>query len=319
MCSNFKLNVKAYICSTHFLKNVIKDTQCCLNNFFKNNEANENLKRKLKSTFILSFALLQNSTNIKYFDEILFCIFCVFSEKYQSRNFLNSLKKLQLEMFERKVNTIIVKCENVEIGEIFTQENTSKCGIKKLSPFTKYFSDLISSFKSIINEQRDDLVFVENPLYCPLLFSIIECKLHIVPLWTGIVVFNDGPISNFNSRITNNPIESYFNILKNSILQVKKNQKMKRRPMPSEYVAKTYRYNLSKYIQFYSNEDKQKQKKLISDEKERWSESLKKNYSREKGYFYKSNQKFGSINLETSLNLDNTPNPEFDEIFYGKT
>ena len=79
-----------YLCSTHILKNIIKDT-------------NEVLKKMepffrsfLKQRFVQSFILLQNCVSIDEFIEILKCIRNVFMPKKMDKIYLLSFSKLEI-------------------------------------------------------------------------------------------------------------------------------------------------------------------------------------------------------------------------------
>ena len=123
-----------------------------------------------------------------------------------------------------------------------------------------------------------------NQYFFPELFSLIHKKLHLVPLWTGILIKqcqnnmleknqiqSTEPFLNI-TRLTNNPVENYFGHLKNNILMKKKNL------MPSEVLGPIYQNLKSKYYQFYDSVSNVQETKLFdrkmnfSDGKDRGSD-----------------------------------------------
>lgn len=105
-----------------------------------------------------------------------------------------------------------------------------------------------------------------NEFFCPELFEFIKKKLYIYPLWTGYFLpknmrLNKMQITeNQPTRMTNNPVENWFNQLKNNILMCSKKQTMKKKAMPSELCAFSYNYIIAKYIENYrtSNDNQAK-------------------------------------------------------------
>ena len=65
---------------------------------------------------------------------------------------------------------------------------------------------------------------IKNNYYCPALMKLIENEMYITPLWTGLMLNffrqdkEKSEIQNITpkySRLTNNPGEGRFNIVKN--------------------------------------------------------------------------------------------------------
>lgn len=69
-----------------------------------------------------------------------------------------------------------------------------------------------------------------NDFYCPILFELIEKKLHIIPLWTGIMIKHGIKVLDFKNSLTkdsyirnitrleNNCVENRFGYIKHSIM-----------------------------------------------------------------------------------------------------
>ena len=109
-----------------------------------------------------------------------------------------------------------------------------------------------------------------NSYYFPSLFGLIEDKLHLLPLWTGIlsksgisVLEKKNIISEFSkiknmTRLSNNCVENRFKDIKNLI---KKNTLYDRPCLPSEIVPKLY---LLIKVKFLLNTRSQSGMKLAS-------------------------------------------------------
>lgn len=83
---NFRnyIHTRIYLCSTHFLKMVIKKCKVI------------HIDDKVKRCFMFCFTLLQNSINIKEFENYLINIFNLFNQKSKNKSFLKSLILLKL-------------------------------------------------------------------------------------------------------------------------------------------------------------------------------------------------------------------------------
>ena len=135
------------------------------------------------------------------------------------------------------------------------------------------------------NQIKDE----KNPFFNPVLFKIIEEKLYIAPFWSAIAI-------NTISHLTNNPVEKWFDIVKNDILVNNKNSHVQK-AMPSELTSLVYTDSLYKYNLLFKNDIPVNfaSEKLNNEEpKENWSDShKKKDNKRKKGFFFKSDPNFG--------------------------
>ena len=119
--------------------------------------------------------------------------------------------------------------------------------LKNDSPFSKYFKNIIVSWKREIQQEIDDSSVNKNIFYNPKLFEEIQDYLYLIPFWTKILIKNQMPhldlsrLSGLN--LNNNPVENYFDILKNKMLGTIS--------YPSEICAKSYLRLEYKYTQFY--------------------------------------------------------------------
>jgi hypothetical protein len=118
--------------------------------------------------------------------------------------------------------------------------------LKNQSPFFKHFKTIIIGWKRNIQNERCDENIEKNIFYNPALFNLIQDYLYLIPLWTKILLKKLKPEFDFsNLSLHNNPVENYFDILKNKILETIS--------WPSEICAKTYLRLEHKYNQFYKN------------------------------------------------------------------
>lgn len=81
------------------------------------------------------------------------------------------------------------------------------------SPFHSYFEKEIKRFELINNENEkfnSNKQFVLNEFYSPKLFKIIQDYLHLLPLWTGIMIDQASISYETKTRVCNNPGETGF-------------------------------------------------------------------------------------------------------------
>ena len=130
------------------------------------------------------------------------------------------------------------------INKIFTVNQFRN--LKNQSPFFKHFKNIIIGWKRKIQNERCDENIETNIFYNPALFNLIQDYLYLIPLWTKVLLKKLKPELDFsNLSLHNNPVENYFDILKNKILETIS--------WPSEICAKTYLRLEQKYNQFYKN------------------------------------------------------------------
>ncbi|CAF1007477.1 unnamed protein product [Brachionus calyciflorus] len=136
------INTVIYLCSTHFLKNMIDETERVLK--YHDPVQRGNIKRK----FIKAFLLLQNSICLDEFGIILKSIKCVFTSKLKDKNYIESLARLEIFYSSMnanwiKTNTLYLKPESSRNhSKIFFVENRY-INFTRDSPFTKYFEEIL--------------------------------------------------------------------------------------------------------------------------------------------------------------------------------
>ncbi|CAF1014569.1 unnamed protein product [Brachionus calyciflorus] len=192
-------------------------------------------------------------------------------------------KEIDSDNNESKIRNEIIEALN---RENFIESNEKK--IKNSSHFESYFKILLKKFSQVIDEETNIDCFRANKFYCPDLFSIIENYLYILPLWSGILI-NEQKLQ--VTRLSNNPVENWFNHLKNNMLKGE-------RVMPSSLVALVYKKLLSKYILYYNDNDlilAQPKKSKLNIDEEKWKKDEKKS-KKQKGFYFQKIKDFGKDN-----------------------
>ena len=77
------INTMIYLCSTHFLHNIIKKVKAVSND------------AKIRKILVYSFSLLQNAKNIKEFEFYLENVFIIFKSKKKNSQYLNSFNLIK--------------------------------------------------------------------------------------------------------------------------------------------------------------------------------------------------------------------------------
>jgi hypothetical protein len=191
----------------------------------------------------------------------------------------------------------VFKLKQKQITNIYVNDDEYD-SLKRASPFHKYYKDLIFNFK--IYQSSDSNLL--NSYYKQELFNIIFNYIHLMPLWSAVIIKKTqknllernliSKESDFlkKTRLSNNPVENHFGFTKNRILQKRK------KLFPSELTGPQYRSILSKSFEFYSELDKNLPNTLVVNKKQKISEEKWKDKSlikREKSYYYKKLIQFG--------------------------
>lgn len=288
------MKIKSYLCSTHFLKNIVKKVKSVT--VFSNH---------VRKTFIFMFTLIQNSINIKQIDNYLKHIHNVFTNPYLDSSVYESLQFLAQEIKIRHLSTLNIdelpspqQRERDESFEKLVQQTNIYLSvdyeenIKKNSPFKHYYDNLIYKFNDQIKDQtiqNSKTDIIKNEYYSPQLFWILEDKLYLLPLWSGMMIYSDIQTYKIKTRLTNNPVENWFGQIKNNILQKQK------RLFASIIVTHLYNVLKSKYYQYYNEnliEDQKEENKEPNKLFETWSDKNLKKREREKGSFFKTKSFF---------------------------
>ena len=240
------INTVIYLCSTHFLKNIIDETERVL-------KYHDPVQRGIiKRKFIKAFLLLQNSICLDEFGIILKSIKCVFTSKLKDKNYIESLARLEIFYSSMnadwiKTNTLYLKPESSRNHtKIFFVENRY-INFTRDSPFTKYFEDILMDpidDNSVIHDLEN------NSLFFPELFLIIKKKLHLVPLWSGVML----KIKELDqTRLSNNYVEGWFSYFKTKILKIIKRFGNCRKLYTNEIATPLFFEIKRKYSTFYED------------------------------------------------------------------
>lgn len=188
------MNVKIYFCATHLLKNMIRKIK--------------NLKHILENvrkTAVFCFTLIQNSKSLEEIDLFLFNIHNLFSNPYEDESFFQSFNFIKQAVKERRLSNIDISDDTLEERkrnenfQYFVQESQlffdfgTKENLNTYSPFAIYFKSKIKEINSSLFTRIKNYFPKNRPniYYCPEIFNILTSKLHLTPLWTGIMIHND--------------------------------------------------------------------------------------------------------------------------------
>ncbi|RNA22179.1 hypothetical protein BpHYR1_043057 [Brachionus plicatilis] len=234
-----------YLCSTHFLKNIQDDSRNALK--IMNGEK----AKKIYYLFIGAFCLLQNSICLNVFNNILKCMKIVFTSKYRNERFQVNYITLKTFVLNNWVEIVDQSCNNCRKTKI-TEDNDEKkfvfienkeVSYVKVSPFTKYFNDLLEFDQEIETPTK-------NSYYVPKLFEKLSKKLHLMPFWCGIL------LSYFNineTRLSNNYVEKWFQDIKINLFRKQKRVNKFQRFCPNEFITPHYFYLKSEYKRLYED------------------------------------------------------------------
>jgi hypothetical protein len=311
--------IKIFICASHFLKNFSKKVQAI------------NGKNNVSLAFIFMFTLLQNSIDLNSFEKNLIDINIVMNKKNFDEEANIAFQRLRNQLRNRKFNCQNVQCfyhtkseldlsalteEQMEIEDelvlecddcisIFKEDLNSESielNLKKNSPFKQYFENILALNKAKENV-NDTTQCRPNKLYSPELFKLIRDQLHIVPLWTGILIHQDLYSYDINTRLTNNPVERWFGFLKTNLLNKRKNLNA------SELISPIFKYLLVLFLQLYMKNEHVKEE-IINPKHvyvENWDDGKSK--KRKKGALFYENFEMDS------KKSDDIPDEQFMKLF----
>ena len=246
------INTFVYLCSIHLLKTFIKKSK-------KIQHPDKKNEIRVKKSLIFCFTLLQNASSLDEIEFLLQHIYNVFNIKSRNQCFVfsiclieNRLKNRNLDQDFSYESTNIDNERELSRIELNSSENLVYTkrqlkGLKNNSPFTKYFDTMINNtFKNNIGILEENSE--ENIFYNPILFNLIKDQLYVLPLWTGIFTNlfskNNKLDIDIIKRLQNNPVEGWYQILKNKIV-------VNSGVMPSEIASLTYERLRFKFTTFF--------------------------------------------------------------------
>lgn len=188
------MNVKIYLCATHLLKNMIRKIKNL-----------KNVSEDIRKTAIFSFTLIQNSTSLEQINNFLLHTHNLFKNPYADSSFTQSFNYIKQAVRERRLSNLEINDDNLEERirnenfQYFIKESEiffdfgAKENLINSSPFAIYFKSKIRQMSLILNTQNKNSLKKYHPnfYFCPEVFNIITSKLHLAPLWTGLMIYKD--------------------------------------------------------------------------------------------------------------------------------
>lgn len=191
--------IRISICCCHFFKMVCNDINAC----FREITLRENFKYK--------FAVLFDMKNIKDIFEWLKNIYILLGNEWVTPLVLKAKLFLDNSLLPVKADTLSSLNES---PKPLTKDKAY--AIYKKSMFFQKFCEIVSS---VVTEDTT-IEKIHNECYSPKFREIVLKKyIPFIPLWTGVLL---------NGRESNAPVERYFGIIKNIVLDRGKNQKCSR-------------------------------------------------------------------------------------------
>ena len=154
----------------------------------------------------------------------------------------------------KKLKLSIGKCESFSPNtkndfDFFTEYSAQDQKIKDNSPYVQYYQQILKIHEDKIALKRSITSNKLNSFRCPELFHLIKDRLHIMPLWSGVmirqasIVYDNDYLKSI-SRLSNNYVENYIG-------QIKRNHGNKR-VFPSEFVMHGYKHLISQWVRYNS-------------------------------------------------------------------
>ncbi len=174
-----------YLCSTHFLKSIIKKTKPLFNSAGK----------IVINQFLFGFTLVQNSITMNEIENHLVNLYNIFNNKYLDKRVEYSLAAIKTEIINRdlhRVNVNDVTSPEQKIRDLFFNKllqlsghddcSESTKSIVENSPFRTYFNNLFVRVQEEIDDHNSiaENTNFHNPYYFPELFDILSKQLYLL-------------------------------------------------------------------------------------------------------------------------------------------
>lgn len=172
--------------------------------------------KKLKEFGKFCFALLQNSASLEEATQIYALICKVLSSKVYCGSVESSLTSLKNRiavlpdklMEEADDFLQSDRCSEEEALPLLTEST-----IRKSSPFESHFKQTKNSALSELTEEGS-----ENVYWSEEILKVFEAYMYLYPVWSGSMLTREGI-----TRDPNADVENWFGVVKNTILQKKRN------------------------------------------------------------------------------------------------
>ena len=289
-----------FLCYSHFIKMIAKKIKKVKKYRSKQNN------QKLYQVALYSCAVLQQSQTMDDFSENLKNCFYIFNFKYESNVKKSSLKALRQKVINGSLDKNFgwkkfteTKNQQKTTKNVIYLNNSNHQSYRRNSLFLSYFTKLIKNCKNNIKAKTAKRVKTNyrelNNYFCPKMFKIIFNYVHLMPLWSNVLISIFSNYFNLSiDRLTNNPCENWFDQLKESL-------RLFIPAMPSQFAN----FAFSLIEAFYDQQPNLKSIKLKKyydfnkESTEQWSKKHPGSFRREKNFYN---------NIKTNNNA-------FDDIF----
>ena len=172
----------------------------------------------------------EGTVYIEDFNNYLCDIYFIFSSKTKDMHFQQSFERISNKIYLRD-NSVLFDLSKDDEETKYTNEfkfisRDVKAKIKEKSPFNTHYELILHGLGNTIETNSDPKAEI-NEYYFPELLNIIKKRLYMMPLWSGVLVFKDGPIGRYESHFTNNPVEVSLHHKRYSTLQMSKKGELK--------------------------------------------------------------------------------------------
>ena len=273
-----------HLCYAHFMKLMAKKIKK-VKKFTKNKN-----NRKLHQVALYSLAILQQSETIEEFNQNMKNCYNIFNTKYESNMKSKSLKEVKEKVMKgnfynnfhwREIN------ENQNEKKEYLKYPISKnSSLKESSIFLNYFKKIINLNKKNIyikskNSGKSNYKRFNN-YYCPKIYDALFQYIHLMPLWSNVLINIWNSYFNMNiERLSNNPVENWFH-------QIKQSLKLFLPTMPSVYANCVFNVIESIYEEYpvLKNTKLKNYRDLNKESTENWSKK-RSSFRKEKNFYDK--------------------------------
>lgn len=274
-----------YLCYSHFIKMISKKVLKVKKYSYKSNQ------KKLHRVALYSCAILQRSNDMEDFSKNIRHCFNIFNTKYESKDTIVSLKSIKENVFnnalnrETELNNIINEKQQIKPSKkLIFIDNSYHKSYRDSSPFLDYFLKIIKHHKTNTNRKNKLKSSLKiNSYYCPKIFKILFHYIHLMPLWSKVLLNIKTNYFNIDIKnLTNNPVENWFDQLKESLASFLP-------VMPSQFANFMYNEIEARYEMHpeFQNINLKSYKDYEKESKEKWAKFRNDSKWREKGFYSK--------------------------------
>ena len=154
-------------------------------------------------------------------------IFLLFKQPYENTTTSLAYNELQESIITRKLRIILPLYLSESNEQKDTEQKsfiiTSDERVKSYAKDTKFAIYFKSRLEKCVKrlDKIDKDIPINNAYFNPELFNLISNRLHYVAFWSGLLIGHfqkKHPRFQNLTRLSNNPVEGWFKILKNNLL-----------------------------------------------------------------------------------------------------